>query len=62
MLGEQKFPRRQFEMKAESRRGREKFDVAALAAKFFSCGLNDKIKPQKLGVEILLESANDAYF
>ena len=49
-------------MKAESRRGREKFDVAALAAKFFSCGLNDKIKPQKLGVEILLKSANDAYF
>ena len=49
-------------MKAESRRGREKFDVAALAAKFFSCGLNDKIKPQKLGAEILLKSENDAYF
>jgi hypothetical protein len=38
-------------MKAESRGGREKFDVAALAAKFFSCGLNDKIKPQQLGDE-----------
>ena len=49
-------------MKAESRRGREKFDVAALAAKFSSCGLNDKIKPQKLGAEILLKSENDAYF
>ena len=48
-------------MKAESRRGREKFDVAALAAKFFSCGLNDKIKPQQLGAEILLKSKNDAF-
>ena len=38
-------------MKAESRGGREKFDVAALAAKFFSCGLNDKIKPQQHGAE-----------
>jgi hypothetical protein len=49
-------------MKAESKRGREKFDVAALAAKFFSCGLNDKIKLQKLGVEILLKSEDSAYF
>ena len=40
----------------KQRGGREKFDVAALAAKFFSCGLNDNIKPQQLAAKTHLKS------